>query len=163
MHLITSYQSKPQSSTITMLPIINMYPSNMSCIYSTLLFVKDQSQTEYQHPFVTFDQPLCIEAVEIVSSKSLGIVVRLGGFHCLMSFVGSIGSLMEGSGLEKLLETVNGNYSHMSGKAISRTLRGHFLVNAALRIKLLASVCTPEMLPECQIRVSFRTRSKCRY
>ena len=43
MHLITSYQSKPQSSTITMLPIINVNPSDMSYIYSTLLFVKDQS------------------------------------------------------------------------------------------------------------------------
>ena len=42
------------------------------------------------------NQPVLIKAVKIASSESLGIVVRCGGFHCLVSFVGSIGSLMEG-------------------------------------------------------------------
>ena len=87
---------------------------------------------------MTFDQPLWIKAVEIVAAKSLGIVVRLGGFHSLMSFVGSIGSLMEESGLEKLLEIIYGKntVTHMfSGKAISRALRGHFLVDSALMVK----------------------------
>ena len=47
---------------------------------------------------------------------------------------------MEGSGLEKVLETTYGKatVTHVvSGKAIARALRGHFLVDSALRIKLL--------------------------
>ena len=54
----------------------------------------------------------------------------------MMSFMGSIGSMMKGSGLEEALETVYGPnpVAHMiSGKAISRALRGHFLVEAARR------------------------------
>ena len=59
----------------------------------------------------------------------------LGGFHQLMSFLGSIGSLMEGSELGSALETVYAPVSvvHMfSGKAYSRAIRGHFLSTYAL-------------------------------
>ena len=60
-----------------------------------------------------------------------------------MSFMGSIGSMMKGSGLEEALETVYGPNAviHMlSGKAVSRALRGHFLVEAALVNKLMLAV-----------------------
>ena len=61
----------------------------------------------------------------------------------MMSFMGSIGSMMKGSGLEEALEMVYGPnaVTHMmSGKAVSRALRGHFLVEAALVNKLMMSV-----------------------
>ena len=141
MHLVTHGTDSPHASAITMLPIIDLNPGDLSCIYSTLLFVQKQSkQINMITPCITFDQPLWIKAVEIASAKSLDIVVRLGGFHCLMSFVGSIGSLMEGSGIENLLETIYGRNTAprmISGKAISRALRGHFLVDAGLHMKLL--------------------------
>lgn len=56
--------------------------------------------------------------------------------------MGSIGSMMKGSGLE-VLETVYGpnTVTHMiSGKAVSRALRGHLLVEAALTNKLMEAV-----------------------
>ena len=40
-------------------------------------------------PSITFDQPLWLKA-EISIEKSLNVIVHLGGFHTLMSFVGSI-------------------------------------------------------------------------
>lgn len=52
-----------------------------------------------------------------------------------MSFLGSIGYLMTGTGLHECLETVYASNSviHMlSGKAIQRAVRGHFLVDSAL-------------------------------
>ena len=58
-----------------------------------------------------------------------------------MSFLGSIGHLMAGSGLEELLEVVyagNTVCHMMSGKAVSRAVRGHMLVDAALNTMLLA-------------------------
>ena len=61
----------------------------------------------------------------------------------MMSFMGSIGSMMKGSGLEDALETVCGANAvvHMiSGKAVSRALHGHFLVEAALVNKLMLAV-----------------------
>ena len=57
--------------------------------------------------------------------------------------MGSIGSMMKGSGLEEALETVYGPnaVAHMmTGKAFSRALRGHFLVEAALVNKLMAAI-----------------------
>ncbi len=50
-------------------------------------------------------------------------------------FMGSIGAMMKGPGLEEALETSYGPnaVTHMiSGKAVSRALCGHFLVEAAL-------------------------------
>ena len=55
--------------------------------------------------------------------NKMEIFVRLGGFHQLMSLLGSIGSLMEGSGLRRGLETVNVplTVGHMmTGKAYTR-------------------------------------------
>ena len=59
----------------------------------------------------------------------------------MMNFVGSIGSVMKGSGLEEALETAyipNAVTQMISGKAITRALRGHFLVEGALVNKLMS-------------------------
>ena len=65
----------------------------------------------------------------------LNIVVFLEGFHTMMSHLGSIGYLMGGSGLEGLFEAVyskNKVHHIMSGKAVSRALTAHLLVESAL-------------------------------
>jgi len=51
---------------------------------------------------ITFDQPLWLKAVDICMSAGLDIVCRLGGFHLLMSFLGSVGHIMSGSGIEDI-------------------------------------------------------------
>ncbi|CAC5425517.1 unnamed protein product [Mytilus coruscus] len=68
------------------------------------------------------------------------IVLRLGGFHTEMSFLGSIGRLVAGSGLHEVLETVYASnaVNHMlSGKAVSRAVRGFMMVENALHILLM--------------------------
>ena len=58
-----------------------------------------------------------------------------------MSFLGSIGHLRAGSGLQELLEVVfagNAVRHILTGKAISRAVRGHMLVDAALNTILVA-------------------------
>jgi hypothetical protein len=70
-------------------------------------------------------------------------VLKLGGFHTQMRFIGSIGYLMSGSGLANLLETVYATtaVSHMmSGKALARAVRCHFLVDTALTALILSLV-----------------------
>lgn len=60
-----------------------------------------------------------------------------------MSFIGSIGSMMKGSGLEEALEVAYGPNAvtqMISGKAVSRALRGHLLVEAALVNKLMMAL-----------------------
>ncbi|VDI49933.1 Hypothetical predicted protein [Mytilus galloprovincialis] len=57
-----------------------------------------------------------------------------------MSFLGSIGRLMAGSGLHEVLETVYASnaVNHMlSGKAVSRAVRGFMMVENALHILLM--------------------------
>jgi len=89
--------------------------------------------------FVTFDQPLYIKAAEIVAASTdlSNVVVRLGGSHLLMSYLGSIGFIMGGSGTEAMWETVYaaGTVTHMlTGHAYARA---HLLTSAALSAMLL--------------------------
>ena len=135
-HIFSDNQLSTTQSEVLFLPIIDLNPSDETCVYSTLLYVQRQAeQLKIPTPCITFDQPLWLKAVEIIKAKSMDIVCRLGGFHTMMSFMGSIGSMMKGSGLEEALETTYGPNAvaqMMSGKAYSRALRGHFLVEAAL-------------------------------
>ena len=62
-----------------------------------------------------------------------------------MSFLGSLGTLVSGSGLSHAMECCYGPNSvrHIfSGKAIARATRAHCLVESALTIMLLESVST---------------------
>ena len=95
-------QQRLCSLDVIMLPIIDLQPTNLNCIYSTLLFIRSQAdKLSIKTPVVTFDQPLWYKASGIIANKGLNIVCRLGGFHTLMSFMGSIGYMMSGSGLEE--------------------------------------------------------------
>ena len=73
----------------------------------------------------------------------MNIGCRLGGFHLLMSFLGSVGKFMENAGLSTVLETIYGENTvkqMLSGKAISRNTRGHFIVESALITFLLSAI-----------------------
>ena len=51
-------------------------------------------------------------------------IPRLGGMHLLMSFVGSVGTLMAGSGLEEVLKSAFGGVSRMlTGKTFPQNIR----------------------------------------
>ena len=99
---------------------------------------------------ITFGQPLFQKATNIISSCTDSdplrkIVLRLDAFHTEMSFLGSIGQIMSGSGLQEAIETVyapNAVTYMMNGKSVARALRGHFLVDTALHAILLSSLQT---------------------
>ena len=64
-----------------------------------------------------------------------------------MSFLGCIGHIMAGSGLQEVLELVfaKNAVGHMlTGKAVARAARGHFLVDAALNT---SSIRMPKVNP----------------
>jgi len=132
------------ASDIRMLPIIDLDPKDLNCIFSTLCFIEDQAKKlNMETACITFDQQLWIKAVEVVNSKDLNVVPRLGGFHMIMNFLGSLGKLMDGSGLAEAFETCYGSVTiaHMlNGKAESRALRAHLLVQSALCNLLLKDI-----------------------
>lgn len=149
----------PGKSSVMFLPMIDMNPSDMTCINSTLHFVSDYADYAKRHdvvPVVTFDQPLWWKAMTITEGAPLdshlhSIIPRLGGFHTLRSFLGSTGHLMSGTGLQELLEVIFAvnTVPHMiSGKAYARAVRGYFLIDAVLHTLLLSKVCgTKPTLP----------------
>src|SRR5205814_680321 len=137
----------PGLTTTTFLPMIDPNPTSYSCIYSTLKFVCSEAEKlNIPLPVITFDQCLWIKTKEVVCSRpeeSPNILIRLGGFHTLMSYLGSIGELLSGSGIEEILETVyaENTVSHMlTGKAYSRSIRGHILLSSALTSLLLKNI-----------------------
>jgi len=96
---------------------MDLNPKDLSCIYSTLVFVEWQAE-----------QLLWLKVVNILLSR-VNVVCHLGGFHVLMSYLGTLGTLMAGSGLTDVLQTCYGSASvsqMMSGKAYARTVRGHW-------------------------------------
>ena len=83
-------------------------PMDESCIYSTLLFIIKQAKAVGVIVLcMTFDQPLWLEALGIVKDAKVGIVCLLRGFHTMMSFLGSLGNIMGGSGIEDLFTLWN--------------------------------------------------------
>ena len=81
----------PGKSYIVFLPMIDLNPSNLNCIYSTISFVFRHSRKYDVVPILTFDQPLWWKAMCIVNdeppeSDLKRIVLRLGAFHTHMSF-----------------------------------------------------------------------------
>ena len=137
----------PGTSSVMFLPLIDMNPSDTTCVYSTLKYIQEHADRHNVTPIITFDQPLWWKALMItvnepVGSKLRSIVLRLGGFHTEMSFLGCIGHLMAASGLQELLELIyapNAVLYMLSGKAIARAVRGHFIVDSALNALILAS------------------------
>ena len=92
-----------EKSVVTMLPVINLSATNMTALHSLLRFVVEQSKNnKLPTPSITLDQPLYVKAYEIAMSNKIEIFVRLSGFHQLMIFLGSIGSLRKEVALEEL-------------------------------------------------------------
>ena len=137
-----------QTSSAMFLPMIDLDPNDPTCIYSTLIYICSHARKYNCTSIITFDQPLWWKANMIVesqpgSSELHSVVVRLGGFHAQMSFLGSIGHLMKGSGIEDLLKVIyaSNTVAHiLSGKAVSRAVRGHFIVDASLHSLLAAKI-----------------------
>lgn len=140
----------PGTSVISVLPMIDMDPTNLSCIYSTLQYICDQAKMYNHTPIITFDQPLFLKALSIISNEPphsplKQIILRLGGFHTLMSFLGCVGHIMAGSGLEEILQifyACNAVKHMLTGKAFARAVRGHFIVYASLCTIIAEETCT---------------------
>ena len=84
--------------------MIDLKSTDPVCILSRMHFVAEQSSKYNMTPVLTFDQPLYWKSMFIKeqqdeSSALKKIVLRIGGFHQMMGFIGSIGYIMQGSGL----------------------------------------------------------------
>lgn len=135
-------------SNITCLPFINQPPSNLTTINTALHnAVAECTKLNQKTCFVTFDQPLYIKARSIVAasegSSLQNVIVRLGGFHLLMSYLGAIGHVMNGSGLEDLWSVIYAPESvkkMITCSAFARSMRAHILTFTALGTIICKSI-----------------------
>ena len=84
------------------------------------------------------------------------VVLRLGSFHTEMSFIGSIGHLMEESGLKELLELTYAPTAVeriLTAKAIARAVWAYILVNAALNT-LILSKALGVFIPDLEVEAN---------
>ena len=88
------------------------------------------------HPVVTFDLPIWIKSVDIIKSKKLPVIPRLGGFHLLKSFLGTCHSIFADSGLHELVQLIYPGStvadSILNGGSYDKAIRSHFLIDAAI-------------------------------
>lgn len=93
----------PGKTSYVYLPIIDMNPNDLTCIFSTLTFIIQHARKHKVKPVVTFDQPLYWKALEIVHHSNLeNIVLLIGWFYTVMSLLSSVGHMMQGSGFARL-------------------------------------------------------------
>ena len=135
----TTADDTPECPAVVFNPMIPLNPNTDDCVYSTMSYIREQATKAGKCCAVmTFDQPLYARAVNLQLDywdKFHKIFLRIGGFHQLVSFLGASCKRMEGSGLEKLLESVYAKNSipkMMEGKAYTRTLRALLLLDCAL-------------------------------
>ena len=99
-------------------------------------------QTGQSIAVFTADQQLYRVAVNIIwmyPELSPEFVLRLGGMHTLMSFVGSVGTLMGNSGLEEVLKAAFGGVTRMlTGKNFPQNTRALRMVVEELLRPIIA-------------------------
>ena len=60
-----------QQSDVLLLLIIDLPPTDLTCIYSTLLFIQNQAKKmNISTPSLTFDQPLWYKASGIIAKRN---------------------------------------------------------------------------------------------
>ncbi|KAE8743484.1 hypothetical protein FOCC_FOCC010907 [Frankliniella occidentalis] len=137
----TATSAPCKKSAILPVPFINLEATNPTTICTALEYAAAESEAVKQKTtIVTFDHPLFMKTTEMVLAAAEGsplksIVISLGGFHLLMSFMHAISYLMAGSGLEEMWGTAYApkTVPHMmSAKAFSRAVRGHFLAQSCI-------------------------------
>ncbi len=116
-----------------------MYSGNKTCILSTLEFLVTQ--------IITFDQPLYSKAAEIIidapQNDLKDTILMVGCFLTFMNLLGAIGTLMEGTGLQSILEVAYGENTvvqMMTGKSVQRSFHGHLVVDKSLNHMIISDM-----------------------
>ena len=118
-------------------PFIHAPPSHPDTILTAIKYIEAFVQSHGQKNLhLVVDMQLYKVAIQIKWADPLRwqhLLVRPGGMHTLMSFLGCIGNLMKGSGLEEILNVAyKGVSSMLNGKSWPKALRGLRMVATAL-------------------------------
>ena len=96
-------------------PMIDMRLSDPSCIKTAMMLaVRDTKKSGQQYTVFTADQQLYKVSVDVSwvypnLFPKTQFIIRLGGMHLLMNFIGCVGKLMTNTGLEEILSCAFGS------------------------------------------------------
>ena len=100
------------------LPFINAPPSCYNTAFTALLTSIEQSKSMNQQATVSasYLKARFIVACQQGDPDFDNVIIRIGGFHLLMSFLKTIGYLMDGSGLKELFNSIYALPSNWVGR-----------------------------------------------
>ncbi len=155
-------------SVVEYQPLINAKPSDPSTVLTSMLQAKQVADTHAQK-YVVMTGDLQIYRVmvqitwddlEIFSSFFL----RLGGMHLLMSFVGCMGTLLEDTGIEDIIDVAfSGRSKIMSGKKFPDCIKAFSMVTEEVRhpvFELPENLCPKSMSQLLQYLDQLSTNSR---
>ena len=132
-------QQVEKKTSVMYTPFLDMTPSEPDTMKTAMVHAQHiTALTGQEWTIFTCDQQLYKVVVNILWHEPElfpKFVPRLGGMHCLMSFVGAVGALMAGSGLEDVLKsTFAGVPKLLSGKKFPENIRAlRIVVEEVLR------------------------------
>ena len=148
-------EEEPGSATRFLFgPLIDAPPSHPDTVLTTLLYIEwFMKQHNVNNCHVSADMQLYKVVMQIKRSypdRWRHLIVRPGGMHVLMSFVGCIGNLMCSSGLEEILNAgFKGVANMLLGKVWPKALRGlRMVVEALLQPFIISGATTLSSLEE---------------
>ena len=133
MRLLTKKNSHNGMLKVNFLPFIDLNPNDVSAVF----------------PVVTFDQPLWYKVMMIKTAKDLDVAILLGNFHTQMSFLNSIGYVMQNSGIKQIFSLAYAENSVdkiLSGGHYTRAMRAHDLLYTALKSILMEQFEDPSII-----------------
>ena len=105
------------STSIIYLPLLDMTPANPTTLQTSMVQAKRLPIQHGQNFCIyTCDQQLYHIGLAVLWNNpelAKDFYLRLGGMHFLMSYIGCIGKLMAGSGLDRILEKAFGSVNKM--------------------------------------------------
>ena len=118
-------------------PLIDAPPAHQDTVLTSLLYTKKSLlDLDMQYANLSVDMHLYMVAQQIKwwdPQKFRDVVLRPGAMHIIMSFLGCIGTIMKGSGLDVLIGAAFGGMNGIiTGKAWLRAMRAFRMVLAAL-------------------------------
>ncbi len=147
-------------------PMINAQPSHPDTVLTALVLI-EQFVTSHGQKYLQLvaDMQLFKIAMQVKWSNPnrwKALVVRPGGMHTLMSFIGCVGTLMSGTGLEEILNAAfSGVGSMLNGKAWPKSLRGFRMMTTVLLEDIVTSGChTPDQVLEALAKARISNMGK---
>ena len=124
------------------MPLIDMPPVDHSTMMTALIEANRlTSEAGQEFTIFTCDQQLYRVSLQVIwayPEQFSYVVLRLGGMHMLMSFVGAVGSLMEESGLVEVMNTgFSGVAKMLNGKKFPQNVRALRIIVEELLRKII--------------------------